>query len=48
MSKKGQLEKRNCENCKGEFLPKRNWQKFCKDQCRIEKWDENNPRVKKK
>lgn len=40
-------ENRICEMCKEQFAPKREWQRFCSNECRQEKWNYDNPRVKR-
>ena len=32
------FEKSKCKFCKAEFMPKRDWQRFCEDKCRKQYW----------
>jgi predicted nucleic acid-binding Zn ribbon protein len=47
MSTSSEKKKVICEFCGKKFDPKRPWQKFCSQKCRWEKFNRDNPRVKK-
>jgi hypothetical protein len=37
---------RTCQNCKTDFIPSRDWQKFCSPECREAFWKQLRAEVR--